>query len=276
MAQENSARAEDHLRLTQDRKSAGMAVQADVLRAQVEVADRRLAIVGVEHDQRVTRGNLNLSMGLPAEMPLEIADDAAAAIAPLELEHLFTDLATAMEQRPELQAALNQVAVARSGVAGARSQFGPSVKTDARFGWRDTGFTPNTKDWLIGVGIELPLFSGFSRTHQLQRARHELTREEALVRHLVLTIRQEVWDAHSQVREAIEALDAAGKLVESARESRHLSRQRFEAGTNTITDLLDAEAAQARAEGLQVKTRWSYFISRAALMRAIGTMKIDR
>ncbi|HXK79036.1 MAG TPA: TolC family protein [Kiritimatiellia bacterium] len=270
VAQENSARAEDHFRLTQDRKSAGMAVQADVLRAQVEVADRHLAIVRAEHGVRVARGNLNLAMGLPAEMPVEI--DSAAPGAPVEPAPLADDLATAMEQRPELRAALNRVASARSGVSAAKSEFGPAVKADARYGWRDTEFTPEDKDWLIGVGIELPLFTGFSRTHQLQRARHELSKEEALLRQLALTIRQEVWDAHSRVQEAMEALDAAGTLVASARESQRLSRQRFEAGTNTITDLLDAEAAQARAEGLQVEARWNYFISRAALARAIGAM----
>ena len=275
VARENSERTADHLRLTQDRKSAGMAVQADVLRAQVEVADRRLAIVHAEHGVRVARGNLNLAMGLPAEMPVEIADAAAASSTPLEPGKLADDLTAAMEQRPELRMALNRVAAARSGVSAAKSEFGPSLKTEARYGWRDTEFTPENKDWLVGVGVELPLFTGFSRTHQLQRARHELAKAEALVRQLALTVRQEVWDAHSRVQEAIEALDAAEALVASARESQRLSRQRFEAGTNTITDLLDAEAAQARAESLQVKARWSYFISWTALNRAIGIIEID-
>ncbi len=40
-------------------------------------------------------------------------------------------------------------------------------------------FLPEDKDWSVGVGIELPLFEGFKRSHDLSRTKHELAKEEA-------------------------------------------------------------------------------------------------
>lgn len=269
VARENLARAEDHLRLAQERKEAGVAVQADVLRAQVEVADRRLAIVRVGNLVRIAKGNLNTTMGLPADMPIEV-QAAEPEIVPPDEAQLAAAFDQAVRRRPELQAALNRIAGARSDVAAAESAFGPQVNAGARYGRRDAGFWPEDEDWSVGVAVELPLFAGFSRTHRLRRANRELSQEEAQTRSLVLAVRQEVWTAHSRVKEAYEALQATQVLVADARESMDLTRQRYEAGTNTITDLLDAQAALARAEGVQVEARWNYFISRAALDRATG------
>jgi len=157
-------------------------------------------------------------------------------------------------------------------VAAAKSDFGPKVKADARYGWRDSDFWPQDEDWSVGVAVELPLFTGFSRTHRLNRANRELSKEEAQARSFVLAVRQEVWTTHSRVKEAYEALEAATVLVADARESMRLTRQRYEAGTNTITDLLDAQTALARAEGVQVEARWNYLISKAAFDRASGAL----
>jgi len=271
VAKENLARAQDHLRLAKERKDAGAAVQADVLRAQVEVADRRLAIVRMEHLVRTARGNLNTAMGLPAEMPVEVqaGEPKITAVDEAQLAAAFDQ---AVHRRHELKAALNRIAGARSDVAAAKSDFGPKVKADARYGWRDSDFWPQDEDWSVGVAVELPLFTGFSRTHRLNRANRELSKEEAQARSFVLAVRQEVWTTHSRVKEAYEALEAATVLVADARESMRLTRQRYEAGTNTITDLLDAQTALARAEGVQVEARWNYLISKAAFDRASGAL----
>jgi len=271
VAKENLTRAEDHLRLAKERKEAGTAVQADVLRAQVEAADRRLAIVRIEHLVRTARGNLNTAMGLPAEMPVEVqaGEPKVRAVDEAQLAAAFDQ---SVHLRPELKAALNRIAGARSDVAAAKSDFGPKVKGEARYGWRDADFWPEDEDWSVGVAVELPLFTGFSRTHRLNRASRELSKEEAQARNLVLAVRQEVWTTHSRVKEAYEALEAATVLVADARESMRLTRQRYEAGTNTITDLLDAQTALARAEGVQVEARWNYLVSKAAFDRASGAL----
>lgn len=271
VAEDNAARAQDHLRLAEQRRQIGVAVEADVLRMRVETADRRLAVVRAENLVRIGRGNLNTAMGLPVELPIAIDNTMPSVIAP-ETVNLDASFESAIQQRPELKAALQRIVGAQSDVAAVQSDFGPALRAMGRYGRRDSEFWPGDDDWSVGVGLELPLFTGFERSHRLDRTRRELLREEALIRQLVLIVRQEVWASHSHLTEAFEALQAAEILVKDARESMRLTRQRYEVGKSTVTDLLDAQAALSRAESVLVETQWNYHIAKVAFDRATGSM----
>ena len=60
--------------------------------------------------------------------------------------------------------------------------------------------------------------------------------------------------------------------MRDAEESVRQALERYDAGAGTITDLMDSEAALARAEGLRTETRWIYHIARSAFGRSIGTL----
>ncbi len=90
-----------------------------------------------------------------------------------DASQLLPALDRAVRARPEVKAALQRVASGRSSVDAARSAFGPKVRAEGQVGRRDTGFFPQDDDWLIGISIEQPLFSGFSRTHNLERTKAE-------------------------------------------------------------------------------------------------------
>jgi outer membrane protein len=99
-----------------------------------------------------------------------------------------------------------------------------------------------------------------------------LSREEAEAERLDQLVRQEVWNAHSRLREAYQALQTAEVLVGDALESHRLARERYEAGAGTITDLLDVQTALARAQASQVEAGWDYRIALAQFKRATGTL----
>ena len=106
----------------------------------------------------------------------------------------------------------------------------------------------------------------------MARAKHELAKEEAQIRYLVLNVREEVWIALTKLKESHEATQASEAVVRDARESMRMTRERYEAGAATATDLLDAQTTLARAEYVLVEARWGYFSARAALDRAMGTI----
>ena len=54
------------------------------------------------------------------------------------------------------------------------------------------------------------------------------------------------------VTETYQTLETSRILVQDALESHRLSRERYEAGAGTITELLDAQTALARAEATRV------------------------
>ncbi len=274
IAGKNLTRAEDHLRLAKERFDAGVAPQVDVLRAQVEASSARLSLVKADNLVRVSRGNLNTAMGLPVELPVAIAALEEKATPPADAE-LFRALDRAVHARPEIQAALQRIASERNSVAAARSAFGPKLRAEGQVGRRDEGFFPQDDDWLVGLTIEQPLFSGFARRYKLERTKAELSREEAQLEQLLLKVREEVWTAHSKLKEANDAVQAAKVLVEYAQESLRAARERYASGAGTIADLLDSETALFRAEASETEARWDYQTARAAFKRATGSLVSD-
>jgi len=113
--------------------------------------------------------------------------------------------------------------------------------------------------------VDLPLFTGFSRLHRLDRTKAELSKEEAEVENLILEVRQEVWTAYSKVKEASEAARTAKVAVQDAEDRCALSGERYEVGASTINDLLDVQTALARANATLVEAQWDYYMPRRYL-----------
>lgn len=271
VAEKNLARTEDHLRLTETRHAAGAVPIADVYRARVEVADSRLELVRAKNLVRLASGDLNTAMGLPVELSIDVDARAEKIESPenIALDQAFDQ---AVHMRPMLKSALQGIAARRHRVDEAKSAFGPTVEALGSYGWRDDEFLPEDEDWLVGVSVEFPLFTGFSRKHKLARTRAELRRTEAESLRLIQQVRQEVWTAHSKLTESFEATRAAGVLVKDAEESMRTTRKRYEVGAGTITDLLDAQTALARAEAVDVAARWDYYIAKAQFHRSTGNL----
>jgi outer membrane protein len=274
VADQNLDRSRDHLRLTQLRKEAGAVPKADVLRAQVEVSSAQLALIRSENLIRQARGNLNLSMGRPVEKPLEVAASSSPLIRPEQMD-LTLSLEQAAQSRPEFKAALRKIEVSQSNIQAAKSAYGPRLRAEGGFGWRDSDFLPQDEEWSVGIILEWPLFTGFARKHRLAQAKADLSKEEAEAERLKQAVRQEVWNAFSRVTEAYQTLETSQLLVQDALESQRLSRERYEAGAGTITELLDSQTALARAQATQVESGWDYRIALAQFMRATGRMGAD-
>ena len=269
VATKNLERAEAHQRLSEVRHAAGAVPMADVLRTQAEVAAARLQLINAGSRVRVATGRLNTTMGRPAETALAIR---APALAPPPVAAAAFDLLLqhALAHRPELTASEKRAEAARATVTAARAARAPKIRADGAFGWRDTTFLPDTREWQAGVSIELPLFDAGSRARRLARSQSELAREEATLAARRLQIRDEVWSAHAELERTWAALAANETSVRASEESLRVTRERYERGAAVITDLLDTQTVLARAEGSSAEARWSCFAARAVFERALG------
>ena len=263
-------RSEEHLKLAQARKEAGAVPLADVLRARVEAGNARLALVQAEGNLAVARGNLNAAMGRSPDEPLQLEPPGGEARAP-EPSSAEADFQRAAGLRPELKAASDLVEARRAAVASARSAYGPRLLAMAKYGRLDSDYFPQDEDWAVGVTFQVPLFS-YARSHTLARARSELAREELNRKKLEISVRQEVWNARSEVERAWSSIAAARTLAADAAESLRMARERYAAGAGTVTDLLDAETNRASSDLALVSADCAYRMALSALKKAMGEL----
>jgi outer membrane protein len=269
VSERNLARTESHLSLVQARRDAGAVPQADVLRAQAEVASARLQLIGVRSRVRTAAGQLNTAMGRPAETLFAITPPAADTPPPASAD-LDAAMRQAIASRPELKSGQQRLEAARAGVDAARAARAPKLRADGSYGWNDTAFLPDTREWQIGFSVDLPVFDAGSRSHRLARTKAEFAREQAAYDTRVLQVRQEVWAAAAELERAWDSIAANETSVHASEESLRVVRERYQGGAALIVDLLDTQTVLANAEAALAQARWSYLTARAVYDRAIG------
>lgn len=271
VAEKNLERSQHHMELAKEKQVVGAAPLADVYRAQVEVADTRQALAAAKGRVRTSYGNLATAMGLPAQTTLNV-DEIKDELPPPEHYDLDRALEESVRLRPEIHAADETINALNHGVSHAKSLQYPTISAKGVYGYRDQKITETTEEFLFGVSVHLPLFTGYEITNTIRRAEHLFCQKVAEREQLALTIQQEVWTSHSNLIEAYEQIQTATIQVNDAQESRRLAEERYDAGSGTITDLLDSQTALAHAEGTLVQAKWHYHTAITVFLRSQGKL----
>lgn len=159
---------------TRERYVAGLAVQQDVLRAQVELA----RIDEAKADQRAvisTRAaEWNRLLGRPQDASFEapITLPAVSAVPPSERL-----IASALARSPEAAAARQGIETGQLRVAMARKNFYPDFVVSGGSMYR--GSFDMGPMWQVGVGISLPVWSNKRQQNQLAEARARVVEQTA-------------------------------------------------------------------------------------------------
>lgn len=144
--------ARDVVQAANARYGGGTSPQADVLRAEVEVARLEAVAKTLVVEVRAAEAMLNTSLALEADAP--VPDLAALTFAgPIPA---WTDIRTSLTTRPELIAGRAEVARAEADVLVMRDMYRPmaTIRTGPAYTMADG------RGWMAMVGISLPVWRG--------------------------------------------------------------------------------------------------------------------
>lgn len=183
---------------------------------------------------------------------------------------LEDSLAQALLQRPDYKAALKQHRIAEERIKLARGKRLPAVSLNSEYNERSGEDLSFSENWNLGVRITMPLFDGGAITAEVRRQEKELEKNAEEVRSLRLAIIREVKDAHLNIRNAQERIEATRKAIDSAQETLRIERLKYDSGKGTSTDVIDAQTALLRAETDYYQALYDKDIAVAALQKAMG------
>ena len=256
---------------SQARYEAGMAVESDMLSAQVDNAARQQELIRTRNGVQLARASLNHEMGvsLDAEyQPAEVlAERVLPTASPSDLEK------RALEHRPDLAGADLRSDVQKKGIAVAKVSFGPRV--NAFGGWEadNPHFAGGGgNNWTAGVEVQLDVFDGGAKVARLERARAQAGAAAADRDALASGVRLEVRQAYLEYDSARQQVEVARAAVQQAKESLRIGQNRYEGGLTTITDLLRTEEAALRAQTDYWQAVYRLHTSFASLELATGTL----
>jgi outer membrane protein len=256
-----------------ERHNVGLATIADVLQAQTARSQALLQLQTLEGTLQVSRGSLAVAMGIPANMPFELPDVPASDSVHFITESVDTLIELAVRNRPELAAARAQAQAASSQIRVARSGYLPSLAfTGTGSNTQSTVSTFNGNAYTLNLGVQMPVFSGFSNQYDVaaasQNYQSALARTDATKAQVI----QQVFTAYYLLRTATDRVHTSRDLLASATESEAVARERYREGVGTIVDLLIAQSALAGAQAQAIDSRWQWRTALAQLAHDVGVL----
>ena len=184
--------------------------------------------------------------------------------------------ARALDRRPDLRGLAVQQSIQQDNVNIAKAAFGPTVNAIGNWEADNPRFGGGGgNDWMFGLEVRLDLFDGGARMAQLQRERALKQKVDALRESAASGVRLEVRKAYFDYDAARRQVEIARTAVAQADESLRIGHDRYDAGLNTITDLLRMEEADVRAQTDYWQAVYRVQSSYANLELATGTLSAD-
>jgi outer membrane protein len=264
--------AEALLQDAQTRVHAGLAVDSDLLGAQVNLSARQQEWIAAQGGVQSAWAGLQAAMGSsslaePALQPLQARRYPAGDLA--------EDIAAALKARPDLKALAQQSAAAGHAVKAAWGDFFPTLSAYGNLETdRPTFAGAGGTNWVAGAQLSLNVLPLATRAH-LQQARAAQQRAEAQQRAQELAIRLGVSHAFTAHQTAEQTVATTRAAMDQATESLRILRNRYAAGLATMTDLLRAEDALRRSEANYWRAAYGNTVAYAELLFATGHLTPD-
>jgi outer membrane protein TolC len=223
-------------------RDAGMSTDADVLSIQVHLANVREQQIRRGYDVKVAMAALNEALGLPLDTPQSLAS-------PLTPGRLAAETAAAYEKaaeqnRPELKQTQQAAEIAEQQTSAAKAALLPQFSVRGAFEANRQQFvTKGGANWYVGASMRWNLFDGFANRARVAEAKAIVETAQAQRKVAEQGVRLEVFKAWADTRSAEERLGVSAAAVTQAEESLRITKNRYEAGLATVTDLLRNEIA---------------------------------
>jgi outer membrane protein len=261
------ATAEEDLRRAIDRRDAGVETEATVLAFRVQLAESEFRLVKARADASVARAGLNAVLALPLDDDRPLAPlpaPAAGAVDPVSLEE------EAARRRPEIAQSAARHEQARAMLANARAGYWPQVVAQAGAEANGATFADRRTAWSAGFQVRWNLFGGGADAARVAEAAAEIARAEADRERLDRGIRLAVRTAVAEHAAALARERTGRQMVEQARESQRIIRDRYDAGLAPASEMLRAAELVAQAETARIAAAIDVHLAAAALDRAAG------
>ncbi len=255
----------------QKRYKQGTAIRSDVLTAQVNLDQSRLARETAQDHLDTAREYLRILVGLPQGIAIAIGPPASPE---MPREPLTTLQSEALAANPTLQSLQNRAKASQATVVGKEAAYRPHFSLVIRRDWNDRTLGIASPSYTVAGVVSWDLFDFGARRGAVQEAAGKLDAAEAHVNEFKQRLQVEVASTWRTAREAARRVKTDETAVEQAREAQRIIKLRFDQGLTTITELLAGQARLDKAEGNLVDARYSLRVSRATLLATIGQLDL--
>jgi outer membrane protein TolC len=274
-AQKASDEGARFFKLTQDLQGGGEVAHSDVIKAELQMNDRRRQLQEAQLTFLNARLDLAVLLFPDFSENYEVADDLHS---PVPLPTLAEVQQQAARDNPDVRAALEAVRAAGSEVTGARAGYLPSLTLDYWYGIDAAKFAVNGPNGVSNLGssaaatLNIPIWNWGatqSRIKQAELRRTQAKRELSLAQRKLLA---EIESLYAEADTALNELAGLSRSAELAAESLRLTMLRYTGGEATILEVVDAQNTSVQASTAYQDGAVRYRVALANLQTLTGVL----
>ncbi|MFN0120446.1 MAG: TolC family protein [Blastocatellia bacterium] len=259
--------AEADIKRSRDRVEVGASVVADLLAAEVQLAEFQQQQLQAEGDIATAVAALNTALGVPINTPQQISGGLADKLFNVAAQDEL--IAQALQRRPDYARAGLALRERGQQVNGARGEFLPRLDVFTSAGLSSRNWWSGSSDYTVGASLTFNLFDAGRKARLAQaHATERLANSEQ--EHLANQIRLEVVRACQQFVTAQARLKVAERVISHATEALRIVQDRYREGLTTITEVLRAETTLVRAQTNVLAARYDYYVGYASVLLTSG------
>jgi len=266
-AQSRVTDAEALSRLADDKHGAGTATGVDVLRAQVQLANERQALLVDENLYKQSLLTLARNLGMNPGTPLELAQPLK--FQPLTEPQIQALVSAALLTRADYLSLARQRQSLVEQQRANRARSYPKLSINGNFGGIGRSFGGVKATGLIQGQIDFTIFDR-DRKGEAQELAARVQRIDDRITDLHRGIEEEIRAALLNLNSAAEQVSVAQGGQKLAQRELEMTRDRFQAGTANNVEVVTAQDELARAQENYIVAVTNHVDAKFALARAMG------
>lgn len=260
--------ARENVRVTQARVQVGTSPQFDLLQAQVQLAQSEQVLTQARTVLSQNQQTLAATLAVPLSSTVTSTPFPSLPEVPQDVTPLIQ---RALQNRPEIAAALASEAAAQAAIDLAASglkpnitiQAGPQIQTPDPTNRATVNFTGS-------IVLTLAILDGGLTQGKIDEARTRLAQSKVSEEQTRQQVELDVRNAYLSLGNAAEVLRSGLAAQTAAREALRIANVRFQAGVGTQLEVVTAEQNLATADNNVIQAAFQYYVALAQLDRAIG------
>lgn len=258
--------------LEQTRKlvQEGRKPEFDLVRAEVEAANQRPAVVRQRMNSELAmlrlKQRLDLAASVTVELTTELESDNQQELDQAARSIIQTGPRT--QPRTAVRQAQSAVEMQRAAVRVARSQHYPTVNASMSYGRvaYPNDLVPGADEfrtnWTAGLYVSIPIFEGFRISGQVDAAQADLAQARHQLAQVTKLANYSTSEAHLELLAARAAFEATSGTVAQAERAYDIARVRYVEGVSTQVELADARLMLQRARLSRAEAARSVHLAR--------------
>jgi outer membrane protein len=258
----------------------GLAKKIDLDRTNVNISNLQANRQQLTNDLQLQENNLKFYMGMPIDSAIEIPSTAFEKIIPQTVLPEPVDV----NNRSEYQLLQKQEQLLQYQKKSVQTAYYPSLSFSGSYNYQGIGNkfpvgkgSSSGVNWFdnssLGITLTVPIFNGFATRARVRQADVSIRRNKEDMKLTALSLNLDYENAKTQISNNLVTLSNQKENIKLAEDVLANTKNNYNNGLATLTDLLDAESSLTQAQNNYSTALLNYKLAEIQILKSKGSLK---